>query len=429
MATSPRTTKVNTPTLAAKSAARMGHPRVSSSRNGSARPNEPGRFGVYGGRYVPETLMAALEELEREYEKAKRDKRFQARLDELLRTYAGRPTPLFFARRLTQKLGGAKIYLKREDLLHTGAHKINNCIGQGLLVERMGKHRVIAETGAGQHGVATATVCALLGFECVVYMGTEDMRRQELNVFRMRLLGAEVRGVNSGSRTLKDAINEAMRDWVTNVRTTHYLLGSVLGAHPYPTMVRDFHRVIGREARTQILKAEGRLPTAIIACVGGGSNSIGIFYDFLKDKKVRLIGVEAGGRGDRLGEHAARFWGGSPGVLQGTRSYVLQDAAGQISTTHSISAGLDYPSIGPEHAWLHDTSRAEYVAASDAETLEATTLLARTEGIIPALESAHAVAEVVKRAPKMKKSDVVILNVSGRGDKDIGILRENLEID
>jgi tryptophan synthase beta chain len=429
MVTSPRTIKVNTPTLAAKSAARMGHPRVSSSRNGSARPNEPGRFGVYGGRYVPETLMAALEELEREYEKAKRDKRFQARLDELLRTYAGRPTPLFFARRLTQKLGGAKIYLKREDLLHTGAHKINNCIGQGLLVERMGKHRVIAETGAGQHGVATATVCALLGFECVVYMGTEDMRRQELNVFRMRLLGAEVRGVNSGSRTLKDAINEAMRDWVTNVRTTHYLLGSVLGAHPYPTMVRDFHRVIGREARTQILKAEGRLPTAIIACVGGGSNSIGIFYDFLKDKKVRLIGVEAGGRGDRLGEHAARFWGGSPGVLQGTRSYVLQDAAGQISTTHSISAGLDYPSIGPEHAWLHDTSRAEYVAASDAETLEATTLLARTEGIIPALESAHAVAEVVKRAPKMKKSDVVILNVSGRGDKDIGILRENLEID
>jgi tryptophan synthase beta chain len=389
----------------------------------------PGRFGVYGGRYVPETLMAALDELEREYDKAKRDKKFQSRLDELLKTYAGRPTPLFFARRLTQKLGGARIYLKREDLLHTGAHKINNCIGQGLLVERMGKHRVIAETGAGQHGVATATVCALLGFECVVYMGTEDMRRQELNVFRMRLLGAEVRGVNSGSRTLKDAINEAMRDWVTNVRTTHYLLGSVLGAHPYPTMVRDFHRVIGREARAQILKAEGKLPTAIIACVGGGSNSIGIFYDFLKDKKVQLIGVEAGGRGDQLGEHAARFSGGSPGVLQGTRSYVLQDASGQISTTHSISAGLDYPSIGPEHAWLHDTSRAEYVAASDAETLEATILLARTEGIIPALESAHAVAEVIKRAPKMRKSDVVIVNVSGRGDKDIGILRENLKLD
>jgi tryptophan synthase beta chain len=373
--------------------------------------------------------MAALDELEREYDKAKRDKKFQSRLDELLKTYAGRPTPLFFARRLTQKLGGARIYLKREDLLHTGAHKINNCIGQGLLVERMGKHRVIAETGAGQHGVATATVCALLGFECVVYMGTEDMRRQELNVFRMRLLGAEVRGVSSGSRTLKDAINEAMRDWVTNVRTTHYLLGSVLGAHPYPTMVRDFHRVIGREARAQILKAEKKLPTSIIACVGGGSNSIGVFYDFLKDKKVRLIGVEAGGRGDQLGEHAARFCGGSPGVLQGTRSYVLQDASGQISTTHSISAGLDYPSIGPEHAWLHDTSRAEYVAASDAETLEATTLLARTEGIIPALESAHAVAEVIKRAPKMKKSDVVIVNVSGRGDKDIGILRENLKLD
>jgi tryptophan synthase beta chain len=414
--------KVKIPTLR-KERARVGHPKVPS------QANQPGRFGVYGGRYVPETLMAALEELEREYEKAKRDPKFQNRLDELLRTYAGRPTPLFFARRLTEKLGGAKIYLKREDLLHTGAHKINNCLGQGLLVERMGKHRVIAETGAGQHGVATATVCALFGFECVVYMGTEDMRRQELNVFRMRLLGAEVRGVDSGSRTLKDAINEAMRDWVTNVRTTHYLLGSVLGAHPYPTMVRDFHRVIGREARAQILKAEGKLPAAILACVGGGSNSIGIFYDFLKDKKVRLIGVEAGGLGQALGEHAARFCGGSPGVLQGTHSYVLQDAAGQIATTHSISAGLDYPSIGPEHAWLHDVSRAEYVAASDAETLDATTLLAQTEGIIPALESAHAVAEVVKRAPRMKRSDVVIVNISGRGDKDIGILRENLKID
>src|SRR6202522_750152 len=390
---------------------------------------EAGRFGVYGGRYVPETLMAALDELEREYEKAKRERKFQQRLDLLLKTYAGRPTPLFFARRLTAKLGGAKIYLKREDLLHTGAHKINNCIGQGLLVERMGKRRIIAETGAGQHGVATATVCALLGFECVVYMGTEDMRRQELNVFRMRLLGAEVRGVESGSRTLKDAINEAMRDWVTNVRTTHYLLGSVLGAHPYPTMVRDFHRVIGREARAQILKAEGRLPAAIIACVGGGSNSIGIFYDFLKDKKVKLIGVEAGGRGLALGEHAARFRGGSPGVLQGTDSYVLQDAAGQIALTHSVSAGLDYPSIGPEHAMLKDTGRAEYVPASDAEALEATTLLARTEGIIPALESAHAVAEVIKRAPKMKKSDIAIVNISGRGDKDLGILRENLNLD
>ena len=399
------------------------------TRKKSTITASPGRFGPYGGRYVPETLMAALDELERAYEKAKRDPKFQKRLDLLLKTYAGRPTPLFFAARLTKKLGGAKIYLKREALLHTGAHKINNCLGQALLVERMGKHRVIAETGAGQHGVATATVCALLGFECVVYMGTEDMRRQELNVFRMRLLGAEVRGVSSGSCTLKDAINEAMRDWVTNVRTTHYLLGSVLGAHPYPTMVRDFHRVIGREARAQILKAEGKLPKTIIACVGGGSNSIGIFYDFIKDKKVELIGVEAGGRGETLGDHAARFRGGSPGVLQGTYSYVLQDKSGQIALTHSVSAGLDYPSIGPEHAELHDTGRAEYVPASDAEALEATVLLARTEGIIPALESAHAVAEVIKRAPKMKKFEVVIVNISGRGDKDIGILRENLKLD
>jgi len=389
----------------------------------------PGRFGVYGGRYVPETLVSALEELERAYEKAKRDRKFQVRLHDLLRSYAGRPTPLFLARRLTEKLGGAKIYLKREDLLHTGAHKINNCLGQALLAERMGKRRIIAETGAGQHGVATATVCALFGFECVVYMGTEDMRRQELNVFRMRLLGAEVRGVESGSRTLKDAINEAMRDWVTNVRTTHYLLGSVLGAHPYPTMVRDFQIVIGREARAQILKAEGRLPTAIIACVGGGSNSIGIFHDFIKDKRVKLIGVEAGGRGELLGEHAARFRGGSPGVLQGTFSYVLQDDAGQIANTHSVSAGLDYPSIGPEHAWLKDSGRAEYVPASDEEALEGCTLLARTEGIIPALESAHAIAEAAKRAPKMKKSEIVIVNVSGRGDKDIGILRKTLNLE
>ena len=389
---------------------------------------QPGRFGPWGGRYVPETLMAALDELEREYERAKRDPKFKARLDGLLKTYAGRPTALFFARRLTEKLGGAKIYLKREDLLHTGAHKINNCIGQGLLVERMGKQRVVAETGAGQHGVATATVCALLGFQCVVYMGTEDMRRQELNVFRMRLLGAEVRGVDAGSRTLKDAINEAMRDWVTNVRTTHYLLGSVLGAHPYPTMVRDFHKVIGREARAQIMKAEGKLPNAIIACVGGGSNAIGIFHEFISDKKVQLIGVEAGGRSEKLGYHAARFRGGLPGVLQGTYSYVLQDEAGQIATTHSVSAGLDYPSIGPEHAWLADMKRAEYVAASDAEALDACKLLAQTEGIIPALESAHAVAEVVKRAPGMKKSEVVVVNISGRGDKDIGILRENLQL-
>lgn len=388
----------------------------------------PGRFGPYGGRYVPETLMAALEELEREYEKARRDKKFQAEFQRLLKEYAGRPTPLSFARRLTQQLGGAKIYLKREDLLHTGAHKINNCLGQALLAQRMGKRRIIAETGAGQHGVATATVCALFGFDCVVYMGVEDMRRQELNVFRMRLLGTEVRGVDSGSRTLKDAINEAMRDWVTNVRTTHYLLGSVLGAHPYPTMVRDFHSVIGRETRGQILKAEGRLPTAIIACVGGGSNAIGIFNEFLDEKKVKLIGVEAGGRGEGLGEHAARFRGGLPGVLQGTFSYVLQDAHGQVATTHSISAGLDYPSIGPQHAALADSKRAEYVAASDEEALDACVLLARTEGVIPALESAHAVAECVKRAPTMKKSDIFIVNISGRGDKDMGILRESLEI-
>ena len=332
------------------------------------------------------------------------------------------------AERLSQSFG-ARIYIKREDLLHTGAHKINNCLGQALLARRMGKRRIIAETGAGQHGVATATVCALLGFECIVYMGTEDMRRQELNVFRMRLLGAEVRGVESGSRTLKDAINEAMRDWVTNVRTTHYLLGSVLGAHPYPTMVRDFHKITGKEARAQILKAEGKLPATIIACVGGGSNSIGIFFEFIKDTRVKLIGVEAGGHGDGLGEHAARFHGGSPGVLQGTYSYLLQDSAGQVANTHSVSAGLDYPSIGPEHAALYDSGRAEYVSASDAEALDACTLLARTEGIIPALESAHAVAEVIKRAPRMKKSEIAIVNISGRGDKDIGILRERLKLE
>ena len=374
--------------------------------------------------------MAALEELERAYDKAKRDKKFQKELQRLLRDFAGRPTPLTFAARLTKELGGAKIYLKREDLLHTGAHKINNCIGQALLAQRMGKRRIIAETGAGQHGVATATVCALMGFECVVYMGAEDMRRQELNVFRMRLLGAEVRSVDSGQRTLKDAINEAMRDWVTNVRSTHYLLGSVLGAHPYPTMVRDFHRVISREARKQILKVEGKLPKAVIACVGGGSNAIGAFYEFIGDKRVQLIGVEAGGRGNKLGDHAARFAheGGSPGVLQGTFSYVLQDDAGQIALTHSVSAGLDYPSIGPEHAFLRDSKRAEYASATDAEALSACLKLAQTEGIIPALESAHAIAEVLKRAPKMKKSDVVIVNVSGRGDKDIGILREHIAL-
>jgi len=387
-----------------------------------------GRFGAYGGRYVPETLVAALDELDHAYAEAKADPAFQARLDSLLRDYAGRPTPLYFAARLTKELGGAKIYLKREDLLHTGAHKINNCIGQGLLAERMGKRRIIAETGAGQHGVATATVCALLGMECVVYMGEEDMRRQELNVYRMRLLGAEVRGVNSGSRTLKDAINEAMRDWVTNVRTTHYLLGSVLGAHPYPTMVRDFHRIIGREARQQIQDKEGRLPSAVIACVGGGSNAIGAFYEFIPDAQVRLIGVEAGGRSDKLGEHAARFHGGSPGVLQGTYSYLLQDENGQVSLTHSVSAGLDYASVGPEHAMLHDSRRAEYVSATDQQALDATVRLARTEGILPALESAHAVAECIRIAPAMAPHDILVVNLSGRGDKDMGILSRELSL-
>ena len=387
-----------------------------------------GRFGPYGGRYVPETLMAALEELEAAYAQAKEDAEFLRELDGLLHQYAGRPTPLFYAARLTQKLGGAQIYLKREDLLHTGAHKINNCLGQGLLARRMGKRRIIAETGAGQHGVASATVCALLGFECVFYMGSEDMRRQELNVFRMKLLGAEVRAVNSGSCTLKDAINEAMRDWVTNVRTTHYLLGSVLGAHPYPEMVRDFHRCIGREAREQILSQTGKLPNAVIACVGGGSNAIGAFYEFIRDKQVALIGVEAGGRSSKLGEHAARFHGGSPGVLQGTYSYVLQDEAGQIATTHSVSAGLDYPSIGPEHAALHDAGRAEYVSASDSEALDACVTLARTEGIVPALESSHAVAECIRRAPRMKRDEIAVVNISGRGDKDMGILTKELKL-
>ncbi len=387
-----------------------------------------GRFGPYGGRYVPETLVAALDELEQAYAEAQADPDFHLKLDLLLRDYAGRPTPLYFASRLTESLGGAKIYLKREDLLHTGAHKINNCLGQALLAVRMGKKRIIAETGAGQHGVATATVCALFGLDCVVYMGEEDMHRQELNVYRMRMLGAEVRGVSSGSRTLKDAINEAMRDWVTNVRTTHYLLGSVLGAHPYPTMVRDFHRVIGREARAQILDKENRLPTAIIACVGGGSNAIGVFYEFIPDREVRLLGVEAGGRGAALGEHAARFSGGSPGVLQGTYSYVLQDDNGQIALTHSVSAGLDYASIGPEHAALHDSGRAEYTSATDAEALDATLRLARTEGIIPALESAHAVAECLRLAPTLSPRDILLVNISGRGDKDMGILASALNL-
>ena len=385
----------------------------------------PGRFGPYGGRYVPETLMVPIFELERAYELAKSDPAFQSAFQDLLKNFAGRPTPLQFASRLTSHLGGPRIYLKREDLLHTGAHKINNAIGQGLLAVRMGKPRIIAETGAGQHGVASATVAAHLGLRCTVYMGTEDMARQALNVARMRMLGAEVVGVDSGSKTLKDAINEAMRDWVTNVRTSHYLLGSVLGAHPYPTMVRDFQAVIGLEARAQILAAEHRLPTHLFACVGGGSNSIGLFFHFLNDSDVRMIGIEAGGRGNSLGEHAARlaahqgFTGARPGVLQGTYTYVLQDGDGQIASTHSISAGLDYPAIGPEHAWLADQHRAEYAAVSDAAALEAAKLLSRTEGIIPALESAHAFAGLLERAPQLKSSDLVIVNVSGRGDKDM----------
>jgi tryptophan synthase beta chain len=385
----------------------------------------PGRFGPYGGRYVPETLMVALYELERVYETAKNDPQFQAEFHGLLKNFAGRPTPLQFAARLTAKLGGPRIYLKREDLLHTGAHKINNAIGQGLLAVKMGKPRIVAETGAGQHGVASATVAAHLGLQCTVYMGTEDMARQALNVARMRLLGTEVIGVESGSKTLKDAINEAMRDWVTNVRTTHYLLGSVLGAHPYPTMVRDLQSVIGREAREQILAAEKRLPTHLYACVGGGSNAIGLFYEFLRDTDVKLVGIEAGGRGNGLGEHAARlaahqgFTGARPGVLHGTYTYVLQNEDGQIAATHSISAGLDYPAIGPEHAWLADQHRAEYAAVSDTAALEAAKLLSRTEGIIPALESAHALAGLIERIPQFKSSDLVILNLSGRGDKDM----------
>ena len=387
-----------------------------------------GRFGAYGGRYVPETLMAALQELEQAYAEAKEDAAFQAELADLLKNYCGRPTPLYYAKRLSEQAGGAKIYLKREDLLHTGAHKINNALGQGMLARRMGKQRIIAETGAGQHGVATATVCALFGMDCVIYMGEEDMRRQELNVYRMRLLGAEVRGVASGSATLKDAINEAMRDWVTNVRTTFYILGSALGSHPYPTMVRDFHRVISIEARRQFLEQEGKLPDAVVACVGGGSNAIGAFYEFIPDENVRLIGVEAGGRGTALGEHAARFKGGLPGVLQGTYSYVLQNDAGQVASTHSVSAGLDYASVGPEHAMLHDSKRAEYTSATDDEALNATKVLSRTEGILPALESAHAVAEALKLAPTMAKTASIMVNLSGRGDKDMGIISRELDL-
>jgi tryptophan synthase beta chain len=390
----------------------------------NTEPDAGGHFGVYGGRYVPEVLMSPMEELEIAYREAQQDPAFHAELDCLLHTYAGRPTPLYFARRLSETLGGARLYFKREDLLHTGAHKINNALGQALLARRMGKKRIIAETGAGQHGVATATVCALFGLECVVYMGEEDMRRQRLNVFRMRLLGAKVVAVSTGSRTLKDAISEAMRDWVTNVATTHYLLGSALGSHPYPVMVRDFHKIIGEETMCQMREAEGRLPDRILACVGGGSNAIGIFHAFIPEPNGRLIGVEAGGRSGRLGDHAARFSGGRPGVLHGSYSYLLQDDDGQVALTHSISAGLDYASVGPEHALLREMGRAQYVSVGDKQALEAASRLSRAEGLIPALESAHAVAEAMRLAPSAK-GEIFVVNLSGRGDKDIDIYREN----
>ncbi len=390
-------------------------------------PNERGYFGDFGGKFVPETLMFALEELEEKYNFLKEDESFKSELERLLTEYAGRPTPLYFAQNLTRYIGGAKIYLKREDLLHTGAHKINNTLGQVLLTKRMGKRRVIAETGAGQHGVATATACALLGVECVVYMGEEDAQRQELNVFRMELLGAQVRIVRSGSRTLKDAINEALRDWVTNVRTTHYVIGSVVGPHPFPMIVRDFQSVIGRETKEQILKKERRLPDAVVACVGGGSNAIGIFYPFIEDREVKLIGVEAAGYGIETGKHAASLVGGEVGVLHGMKSYFLQDEEGQILPTHSISAGLDYPGVGPEHSWLKDSGRATYTCATDQEALEGFKLLSKTEGIIPALESAHAVAKGVEVARELGKEGVVVINLSGRGDKDMWHVMKHLK--
>ena len=382
-------------------------------------PDAGGHFGRYGGVFVPETLMTALQELGAFYEKSRLDPAFQAELKNHLKEFAGRPTELYFAERLTRHCGGAKIYLKREDLLHTGAHKINNALGQALLALRMGKKRIIAETGAGQHGVATAAVCAKFGLECVVYMGAVDMERQALNVFRMRLMGAEVRAVHSGQKTLKDAVNEAMRDWVTNVRSTHYILGSALGSHPYPMMVRDFHRVIGQETKTQLLAREGRLPDEMIACVGGGSNAIGFFFDFLEDKSVRLVGVEAGGRGIKRGEHAARFEGGKLGVLQGAKTYILQDPDGQIELTHSVSAGLDYAAIGPEHAYYRDRQRIDYAYACDDEVMETFQLVSRLEGIIPALESTHAFVHGLKRAKAMRSDEILVINLSGRGDKDV----------
>jgi tryptophan synthase beta chain len=389
-------------------------------------PDQHGHFGRFGGMFVPETLMTALLELTEEYEKAKADPAFQEELAGLLRDYCGRPTPLYFAERLTQKLGGAKVYLKREDLLHTGAHKINNALGQILLARRMGKRRIIAETGAGQHGVATATVCARFGVECVVYMGEVDMARQALNVARMNFLGAKVMPVTAGQRTLKEAVNEAMRDWVTNVRTTHYILGSALGSHPFPMIVRDFHRVIGEEARRQIFEKENRLPDLLVACVGGGSNAIGLFWPFLRDSSVKMLGVEAGGRGIRQGEHAARFQGGQLGVLQGTKTWLLADDDGQIQLTHSVSAGLDYAAVGPEHAYFNEQGRIDYDYATDAEALDAFSKLARWEGIIPALESAHGIAGVIKRAPQMRADELIIANLSGRGDKDVAQAAEFL---
>ena len=391
-------------------------------------PDENGRFGPYGGRYVPETLMHPLMELEEEYAHVQKDPEFQSELDYYLREFCGRPTPLYFAERLTNDLGGAKIYLKREDLLHTGAHKINNAMGQILLAKRMGKTRIIAETGAGQHGVATATVAAMFGLECVVYMGAHDCDRQRLNVFRMNMLGAEVVPVEAGQRTLKEAINEAMRDWVTNVRTTHYILGTVYGAHPYPMMVRNFQRVIGDEARRQILEQKERLPNLLVACVGGGSNAMGLFYPFIDDKAVAMVGVEAGGKGIEPEKHAARFQGGSLGVLQGTRSFLLQDEHGQIQSTHSVSAGLDYAAVGPEHVWLRDNDRAQYTYATDAEALGAFMRLAQLEGIIPALESSHAIAEAIKRAPEMNPDDIIVVNLSGRGDKDVAQVAGKMEL-
>ena len=399
---------------------------INSYREG---PDEQGHFGIFGGRFVAETLMPLILDLERAYNEAKADPAFAAEFDDLMAHYVGRPSPLYHARRLSEHLGGARIYFKRDELNHTGAHKINNCVGQILLARRMGKKRIIAETGAGQHGVATATVCALFGLPCVVYMGETDIVRQQPNVFRMKLLGAEVRSVSSGTATLKDAMNEALRDWVTNVEDTYYIIGTVAGPHPYPELVRDFQSVIGREAREQILATEGRLPDSLVACIGGGSNAIGLFHPFLDDREVRVIGVEAGGEGVETGRHAASLSAGSPGVLHGNRTYLLQDDDGQITDAHSISAGLDYPGIGPEHAWLHEQGRVEYVSVTDGEALDAFQLCSRLEGIIPALEPAHALAHVVKIAPELPADHILVMNMCGRGDKDIFAVAEKLGVE